>query len=201
MKPNSRGFIAIDFLISLTIAATFCVVLFALCFTFTVVEIGQYAAFSAGRAQLAGDFDPATQGKAARQKFSQFVSSNKVIGGLFQNGWFELKIEDIRQGGTDGRIFSDYPTDSPQTVQVGVRLLFNAKLLSLNFSLLGSTEKDGNGFLARITGLLIREPSTRECKEFFRPDKRFRGILDLDPRFNSLPVLTDKYVAMEDNGC
>lgn len=197
---NSQGIITIDFMISLVVASIFCMILFALTFTFTVVEVSQYIAFATSRAHLAADLEPTLQEEAAKKKFDSLAVKNQVFAPLFLNDWFELKLSDIRQGEGLGSTFTEYP-ETESAAQTGVQLSFNAKLLSLNFSLLGSTEREGNGFIAKINGILIREPTTKECKDFFTTGNRFQGILDLDPRFNNLPIKPEEYTAMEDNGC
>ena len=203
---NSVGIITIDFLISLLIASVFCTVLFVFTFTFTVIEISQYIAYSTGRAFIAGHLTPDDQVKMATNKFKQFIGpgGNKEIMPLFQNGWYELSPPDIRGAGESGKSFADdygLGPDSKNSSYSGIRLRFNAKLLMLNFGILGSTSKSGDGFFANVTGLLIREPSTQECQKQLTLDNRYRAILDLDPRFNDYRATSDKYLPMEDNGC
>ena len=201
---KQSGIITIDFLISLLIASVFCTVLFVFTFTFTVVEISQYIAFSTGRSFIAGHLTPADQEKMATNKFNQFLGSNgnKELLPLFKNGWYELSAPDIRGAGESGKSFeSDYGSGAKDSSYSGVRLRFNAKLLMLNFGILGSTSKSGEGFFANVTGLMIREPTTEECKKQFTLDNRYRAILDLDPRFNDYRATSDKYLEMEDNGC
>jgi hypothetical protein len=198
MKKNA-GMTSIDFLFSLTIASVFCMVMFALCFTFTVVEISQYIAFSVSRAHMAAHMDQSLQEQMAKNKFAELIN-NPVLKPLYTNGWFELTGPEIRGGGQSG-VFQDYPQQAA-TSPIGIRLKFNAKLLVLNFSLLGSTNPEGNGFLANITGLLIREPTTKECKDTFKNETRYRTLLNLDAsRFSIGNASADKYVPMEDNGC
>lgn len=197
------GFISLDFLFSITIAGFLCMVLFAMTFTFTVVEVSQYIAFSVSRAHMAGHVDQEKQELMAKNKFTVMVN-NPIFAPLYKNGWFELTGPDIRGGGEGGKTFAaEYPVENESKVaQVGVRLLFNAKLLSMNFSFLGSTASDDRGFLAHITGLLIREPTTRECQKALSRDVRYKTLLDLDAgRFSIANGYADKYVAMEDNGC
>ncbi len=203
---KQAGIITVDFLISLMLASVFCTVLFVFTFTFTVVDISQYIAFSTSRAFIAGHLTPDDQVKMATNKFNQFLGpgGNKELLPLFKNGWYELSAPDIRGAGESGKSFeSDYGlgSESKNSSYTGIRLRFNAKLLMLNFGILGSTSKSGDGFFANVTGLMIREPTTEECKKQFTLDNRYRAILDLDPRFNDYRGTSDKYLEMEDNGC
>jgi hypothetical protein len=203
MKKDS-GIITVEFLISLILASVFCIILFAVTMTFTVVEISQYMAFSSSRAYMAGHITMSDQERLARNKFSQFLGKpgNPVLLPLFKNGWYELSAPDIRGGGPGGNTFaSDYGSSGNDNAYTGLRLKFTAKLLTMNFAILGSTSPNGNGFDAYVTGLLIREPTTQECQQQLKTENRFRAILDLDPRFNNYRSSSDKYVPMEDNGC
>jgi hypothetical protein len=198
---NQAGFSSVEFLISLTISGIFCVIMFSLCFTFTVVEVSQYIAYSVGRAHMAGHLDPAAQKAMADNKFKVLIN-DPVFSPLFKNGWFDLGKLEVKSGGESGETFGgDYP-ERNSTTQTGVRLTFTAKLLSQNFVLLGSTSRDGTDFTAKVTGLLIREPTTSECQKQLSEDSRYKALINLDAnRFNSLPKNADAYMMMEDNGC
>jgi hypothetical protein len=202
---NSKGFLSADFLFSIVIASCLCAVFFSLSFTLSMVEVGQYIAFSVSRAHSAGHKTQDDQVKAAKDKFTS-LQKNKVFAPLFSNGWFEISNLDIRGGGVDAKDFSDrYPKQKeairgiPQT---GIRLNFEAKLLDLKVPLLGPTDPDGNGFKAFLTGLMIREPTSKECRDQIK-SQRYKAILDLDKRFDSIagPGSQKDYIPMEDNGC
>ncbi len=197
---TQQGFTSVEFLFALIISATFCMLMFAVCFTFTVVEISQYIAFSVSRSHMAGHIDQDAQENMAKNKFTALVK-NPVLAPLFSNGWFELTGPEIRGGGSRQTFADQYPQNN-SAAQVGVRLLFNAKLLVIKTPLLGSTTSGDNEFTAHVTGLLIREPTTKECQDQLKRDVRYRALLDLDAgRFNIARPSADKYVAMEDNGC
>lgn len=202
---NSKGFLSADFLFSIVIASCLCAVFFSLSFTLSMVEIGQYIAFSVSRAHSAGHKTQDDQEKAAKDKFNS-LQKNKVLAPLFSNGWFEIGNLDIRGGGAAGKDFSDrYPKPSDGTrgvPQTGIRLNFEAKLLDLKIPLLGPTDPEGNGFSAFLTGLMIREPTSKECRDQIK-DQRYRALLQLDKRFDAIAGSGSQkdYVPMEDNGC
>jgi len=74
--------------------------------------------------------------------------------------------------------------------------------LDLKIPLLGPTDPDGNGFKAFLTGLMIREPSSKECRDQIR-NQRYKAILELDKRFDGIAGTGSQsdYIPMEDNGC
>lgn len=205
MLRNSKGFLSADFLFSIVIASCLCAVFFSLSFTLSMVEVGQYIAFSVTRAHSAGHKTQEDQENAAKAKFKS-LQTNKVFAPLFSNGWFEIGNLDIRGGGENGRDFTDrYPSEDnayrgvPQT---GIRLDFFAKILDIKVPLLGPTDPEGKGFKAFLTGLMIREPSSQECQDQIK-SQRFQAIMNLDKRFEGIagPGSQRDYVPMEDNGC
>lgn len=202
---NTGGFLSADFLFSIVIACGLCAVFFCLTFTLSVIEVGQYIAFSVSRAHAASHKTQEDQERLAKSKFES-LKKNKVLGPLFANGWFEIGNLEVRGGGAEGKDFSDRypgPADSVRGVpQVGIRLSFEAKVLDIKFPLLGGTDPAGNGFKTLITGLMIREPTAKECRDQIKND-RYRAILELDKRFEKIAGRSSErdYIPMEDNGC
>lgn len=201
---NSRGMISAEFIFALVLCVGLCIVLFSLNFTLSMAEVAQYIAFSSARAHAAGHVDQDKQEQLAREKFNELIN-NPVLKPLFNKGdggWFKLADLEVAGGGISGRDFgNDYPSQAQRVPQVGVRFKFYPKILNLKVAFLGSTSEDDEGFSANITGLLIREPTQKECFDL-QVRTRYEAILNLDPRFK---VLGDqgknKYVPMEDNGC
>jgi hypothetical protein len=202
---NPKGFLSADFLFAIVIVSGLCVVFFSLTFTLSMVEVGQYIAFSVSRAQSAAHNTQDEQTAMGQAKFASF-QKNKILRPLFSNGWFEISNLEIRNGGTSGKDFSDrYGTssisNSAPIPQTGVRLGFEAKILNIKIPMLGSTDR-GDGFKAFLTGLMIREPSAHECLEQIRKE-RYKAIMNLDKRFQTAAGNSSEqsYVPMEDNGC
>lgn len=204
-KPlrNSRGIISTEFIFALTLSVGLCIVLFALNFTLSMAEVAQYIAFSAARAHAAGHIGIDNQEDAARTKFNALIN-HPDLKALFNNpdgGWFALTELDVRSGGASGKDFSEFYPNEEERPQVGVRFNFNPKILNLKIAFLGSTSKEEEGFSAKLTGLLIREPTFEECWNL-QIKTRYDAILDLDPRFKILGNGgKNQYQPMEDNGC
>ncbi len=202
---SSKGFLSADFLFSIIIAAGLCVVFFSLTFTLSMVEVGQYIAYSVSRAHAAADKTQDDQESAAKAKFAS-LQKNKVLRPLFSNGWFEIGNLEIRGAGVKGKDFSDrYPRQASNTIgvpQVGIRLSFEAKILNIKIPMLGPTDPEGKGFKAFLTGLMIREPTAKECRDQIK-NERYKAILNLDKRFEKIAGAASEqnYVPMEDNGC
>jgi len=207
---NSRGMISAEFLFSIVLAAGLCIVLFSLTFTLSMAEVAQYIAFSTSRAHSAAHVDQDKQEQMGKDKYKELLN-NGALRNLFNNpdgGWFELsKAPDIRGAGVTGKQFDDYnnSTVDDRVPQVGVRLDFNAKIMSVKVPMLGSTkgESTEDGFNAKITAFLIREPTQKECWEL-QIKERYKAILSLDSRYTKLDRGGDRIyrqAPMEDNGC
>lgn len=206
-KPirNSRGLMSTEFIFALTLSVGLCIVLFSLNFTLSMAEVAQYIAFSAARAHAAGHIKIENQEEAARIKFNTLIN-HPVLKPLFNNpdgGWFVLNELEVRSGGTTGSDFNDSYPNAEERPQVGVRFNFTPKVLNLKIAFLGSTSEDadGNAFSAKLTGLLIREPTFDECWNL-QVKNRYDAIIELDPRYKVLGNnRKNQYVPMEDNGC
>lgn len=204
---NSRGFMTAEFIFSITLCAGLCVLLFALNFTLSMAEVAQYIAFSSARAHAAGHLDQDKQEQMAKDKFAE-LTNHKVLKTFFTPegaNWFKLSALDVRGGGAAGKSFDDiYPavSDDQRMPQVGVRFSFSPSLLNIKIAFLGSTAEDPDqGFTANISGLLIREPTQKECWDL-QVKPRYSAILDLDSRYQELGGSGEnKYIPMEDNGC
>lgn len=205
MIKNNRGLVSADFIFSFVVAAGVFVVLFALTFTFSMVEVAQYIVFSASRAHAAAHVDQDQQEQMGKDKFKELID-NKVLASLFKNSsWFALTNLDLRGGGPKGKTFNDeYSGYNDRIPFIGARADFEAKALNMRVGLLGNTASD-DGYKAKITAFLIREPTQKECMEL-QIKNRYRAILELDQRYkgngttNALNHVTE-YIPMEDNGC
>ncbi len=199
---NSRGQITIDFLFAFIIALGIFVVLFSMTFTLSVVEMVQYITFSSARAHLAGNLTMNDQVQAARSKYKQLTSgNNSPLSSLVNGGWFSVSNPqslDIRSGPQD---FSNDLAggDDKRRVFMGVSTIFQAKLLNNNVAFLGATDPEGeDGFKTRINAILIREPSQKECLDWY--EKRREQMAQL-PAAKAPYYVPEKYIAIEDNGC
>jgi len=199
MKKRESGFITAEFLFAIVIAFGMSAIVFALTFTLSTVEIGQYIVYSAARAQAAANFDKASQSDAAKAKYSALLA-DKGLSSLFSNGWFTLsKVGDleIKQGNGDN-FSKDYDTGSRGDLQ-GVRAVFTAKILEMRLPLIGTITPDNGSFSAKLTGILIREPSEQECEQYM--DQRAQELWNIgDGRFQPYRK-GDDTTPWEDNGC
>ena len=91
---------------------------------------------------------------------------------------------------------------------MGVRVNFKAKILDFNVPLLGSTSSElgSEGFSAKLSSFLYREPTSDECFKF--NVQRRKWILDLRSdsgkkfrRAESHGFRSDKVTIIADNGC
>lgn len=199
-----------DFLFAMTLAAVLCMLMFAFTTTLSMIQISQYVAFSAARAQAAAHQEPSRQIELARAKFESFRNSRSfpALAPLFNNGWFEIdpKNLEIKTGGSDGDFNDDYGYQNNTLPQTGVRFQLQAKILMMNLPLMGQVTQEDD-FTTYVTGFIFREPTASECREQMEFDQRFNAILGLDGRFNRMigtPASAGPagaYLPLEDNGC
>jgi len=209
---KNDGFLTADYLFSFIAGFGLFMIIFGITMTLTVTEIVQYIAFSTSRAQASSHVDRSKQEAMARNKFSE-LKKNQILNFIFSNGWFDVKLESIRSGGADnpgvnGTFSDDYPDrrqddDRRRVPAVGVRLQFETFILSQKNPILGDSSDGETPFQAKITGLLIREPSQAECIKQTSYSVRYLSILRLDEtrysHLGTIPATT--YIPLEDNGC
>ncbi len=202
---NDSGFVTADFVFSFMLASMLTTFLFAMCFTFTIIEITQYISYSATRAAIPGHKSYNEQRARAQRKVDAMLANPELVP-LLQNGWYEITLKDMRLG----QNATDYYESEYDMVSVGadfyvpaagVRMDLRAKILDLNLGPLGKIESEsGNGFNLTLGSLIFREPSQQECTTLIR--NRYQQIIQLDGKYGSLPGNNaGAYVPMEDNGC
>lgn len=199
--------ISADFIFSFVLAFGLCAVLFVVTFTFAVTEVAQYVVFSASRAHAAAHVDAQTQAKMAQDKFDELLG-NQVLAPMFKaDGWFVLNNLDVRSGGYNGKTFdNEYAGYKKRVPFIGVRADFEPRILSIRVPFLGTTNNpSGDGYKAKLTAFLIREPSQKECWDQ-QIKVRYRAVLELDQRYKGSGTVNalsgvEKYFPMEDNGC
>lgn len=213
---GQRGVIAVDFLFAMVLAAVLCMMMFAFATTLSMIEVAQYVAFSTSRAHAAGHETQSRQIELGRAKFASFTktSSFPAIAPLLTNDWFEMDPSslDIRGGGQESggsqlTFDGEYGSDDIGLPKTGVRFRFRAKVLKMNLPLLGILSEDDD-FGTWVTGFMIRESTSEECRSTMEENIRYSAIRRLDQgnRFEravSTPSAgkTGDYFPMEDNGC
>lgn len=204
---SNKGMVTTDFIFSFMLASLFTAFLFAMCFSFTIIEVVQYISYSASRAALPSNKDFEAQRLRAQTKVDSLVNNN-VLNSLLRNGWFNVTVRDMRLGETASDFYSSEYQMEPIPGAVpfyipaaGVRLNLEARILSMNLGPLGRIESEtGNGFSLTLGSMLFREPNQRECMDVIR--QRYQQILNLDPRYGSIAgAAASASFPMEDTGC
>lgn len=201
---DQHGVIVADFVFSIILAAGLGTILFAMSYTLAVVEVTQYISFSVARAGMAGHKNPIEQESKARAKYTQLATGKGAIGTLYSTSWFTLggadKV-DIRQGPTgNGAMFDGdlaAGTDKRNWF-IGVSIPLTVGLLKMNLPLIGDTAPDDDdGPRTSLNSMLIRDPSEKECKDFFEQRRSALKNLPSGRQF----FQTGSYIPLEDNGC
>lgn len=201
---NEDGVVTTDFIFSFFLAFMFMAFLFAMCFSFTVVEIGQYISYSAIRAAIPSHKDFESQRTRAETKANSLIA-NPVLSPFFRNGWFELSVLDMRLGENSSDYYASEYNDTGfgewRIPAAGVRLNLKARVLELNLGPLGKIESDtGDGFNLTLASLLFREPNQRECQTLMQ--RRYQQIISKSPLYGPIASPSSgQAVPMEDTGC
>lgn len=205
-RKQQKGFLTVEFAFAMMMSVALSVLFFVLAFSLSSAFVAQYIAFSVGRIYSGGHVSVTEQEALARKKFTKIMST-PALGKLFSKDWFTLAY-DARpfRSGVDGEVFEEYDSNSEGTrlISTGVRLVYTTKLFNLNLGPLGSTNPQDETFSAKITGFMVRNPTTEECQKFMSVGNRHRALLDIDDRFKILDRAqgsNTKYLPMEDNGC
>ncbi|MBN8535455.1 MAG: hypothetical protein J0M15_00255 [Deltaproteobacteria bacterium] len=203
---NNTGFLTIDFILSIIISFSLAVLFFVVAFTLSSIEVAQYIAYSVGRTYSAGHINISEQESLARKKMTQ-IMNKPGLGKLFKQGWFELGFDKPAfRSGYKGEIFNEYDSepDGTKLIATGVRLLFKTNLFNMKLGFLGSTNPTDQSFTSKVTGFMLRNPTSDECQKFMSVGVRHKAIIELDLRYrdnDKSPGSNSKYLPMEDNGC
>lgn len=210
-KKSQSGFIIADFLFSFVLVISIGIIMFALTFALATVEISQYIVWSAARTYSAANFDEATARAAASRKFANLSAQfPKLTGSGSDSPWFTLDnfsaqnfesdpVFQNKVANNNDRLNRDGNLERRQP-WIGARADIYLKLFSnMSVPFLGKVSNDAeNVFKFQIYSFIIRNPSYKECVNFFR--HRFReGIQSIDT-FSGLGEEIQDYV-VEDNGC
>jgi hypothetical protein len=199
---SQKGFVTTEFLIAIVIAFGLTVLTFSMTLTLSVVEVAQYAVFSASRAHSAANYNVEAQKKAAQNKYQQLITG-PGLAPLFTNGWFEVSLPaqlEIRSG--NGVNFEkEYGGTDPRKNLQGVRATFKAKILEMRLPMVGDVAPEDDSFMTRLNAILIREVSHKECMDFMEKRKEELWTFDGSNRFSKFKKNSDTPTPWEDNGC
>lgn len=208
-RKNQSGFITGEFIFAMVLAAGISTVLFAVTYTLSIIEITQYISFSSARALIAADESIDDQVLSSETKYKTLINHKHLKGLFFGDGsLFALSADpDIRTGAEGAQDFSDSYRDSQTSplrfAYSGVRVELTPKIMNLKIAFLGRTSETGEAkeFSTRLTTLLTREPSAKECREKFI-QQRYEAIGRMTDRFKEYGRIGQRdYVPLEDNGC
>jgi hypothetical protein len=206
---NQSGQVTPEFLFSIVVAFGLFMLFLAISFTLSIVEVGQYIAYSTSRAQVGGNLDPDAQRTAALNKYKE-LGADPAFKFMFQSGWFVFGTPDVRQGngvGTNNTSSTDFRKElgdgGSQTYQflkvfTGVSVPFQSKILNLQIPFLRPGRSDDQGFSTNINAILIREPTQSECYNYW--DQRATALKTL-PSGSGAFYDPTSYARMEDSGC
>lgn len=189
---DESGIISLDFIFAVTLAFGFSIIFFAMSFTLSMVEVGQYITFAAARAYHSANVSKAAQEQLGKQKFAELKNTG-MFKTILKSGWIVLGDVQLNDFSED----YGFAQNSDATF-VGARVPFKSTVLNLRIPFLGNTAENSSTGSATLNAYLMREVSTDECLTNFTT-QRLQNLKTLDTGFNSLP--TQKEALITDNGC
>jgi len=173
-----------EFLFAFTMVIGSGILIFALTFALTTVEIAQYIVWSSARAHAVGNKDTDSSVKAAETKYSNLTAAFPLLTGNGSDSpWFKMPAITEKNKFFVGDISDmikkkDSAIDKANAAEnggevrhpwIGVESSIELKLLSgLNIPFLGKITKTPEEFDFPIRGILFRHPSMQECQDFFQ---------------------------------
>ncbi len=199
---KQKGFITVDFMLAMIVTLGCMMLLLRVAVSLVSVQIAQYIAFAAARAQSAGDLTQEVQIANGEEKYKKLLKVEGLVAGFLKPG---LTIQRSGVIGQFDQIYSP-PPESDGTSEkglpfVGARVEIKLLRLKFNIPFLGRTADDDQDFKTHVNAMIFREPSNEDCRNFFR-NSRYSAILELDSaRFGRASGYASQYVPMEDSGC
>jgi hypothetical protein len=206
---NQKGMISLDYLVALVLVGGFSLLIFALSFSLSMVEVVQYMTFASARTFYAGNMDPNTQIQAGNKKFMALVN-DRTFKPLFKNGWFTLDLPaTVGSIKTSSKAELSQYKNQPDDLNLfhGTAVGLTLNVLDIKVPFFGATSTGGqNGkqkeFSAIVGSYLGRETSFQECENFMID--RFKAIQSLQNKEGAAPYSQVKSVYVyipSDNGC
>ena len=202
---KEQGIVTIAFLLVSIIVMSFMLYFFKLCVTLTHISIVQYISYSTARKLYLGRQGKETEAKEIannhyielRQKFFK----NKYLSDDLDQDWFYIYPSLTEEGGQMG--FFSMGTAIPETspyrkMFYGIGSPFGTDVFEINIPFLTDVEKQDDQPPIIISSFLGREPSAKECEEFF--EKREEAIKNYF-REQGLNIEGGVFPKKDDNGC
>lgn len=215
VKKNSKntqaGFMTAEFLFAFTMVLCIGVLIFAITFSLTTIEVAQYIVWSSARSYASANGTAADSVSAGRSKYANLIAMFPLLTGRSNSSpWFKLS-ESVTPGDLTNKLTdakSDNNTNATAEVRhpwTGVQTEIDLILFkNVKIPFLGPITNDKSAFVFPVRAILLRNPSAEECHKFFE-QKFTAGVQKLKDvnEENDLSSLGDAsaYAPIEDNGC
>lgn len=215
VKKNSRthqaGFMTAEFLFAFTMVLCVGVLIFAITFSLTTIEVAQYIVWSSARSYSSANATQTDSVKAGQSKYSNLIAMFPLLTGKGNSSpWFKLS-DTVTPGDLAGKLTdakADNNTSSNSEVRhpwTGVQTEIDLILFkNVKLPFLGPITNDKSAFVFPVRALLLRHPSVEECRKFFE-QKFTAGIQKLKDVSEEIELSNlgdaSAYVPIEDNGC
>ena len=209
---NNSGFILADFLFSIVLVLSSCIILFTLCFSLASVELAQYITWSSARSYSSANLTEVASVQSGKMKFARLSAMFPLLTGqgAADTSWFELNLKDV---GNNTALIADLQqininnalaSGEPRQPWTGAATELDVSLFRrLRLPFIGALSTDDEAFKYRLRAFILRNPSQEECLGFFQK-KYNEGISKIEGSWNSKTFMTTKdtdFFPQEDNGC
>ena len=162
-KRGDGGFITADFIFAIVMSFSIAMLFLGFAAALAMVEVAQYMTFAASRVYMGAHEEEAKQAELGSAKLKELLET-KTFKALLSSGWFVIDAK-----GTKFADFSEqYPENdgSDNKIFVGARVPIDIKIFHLRIPFLGITTEDTNVGKATLNSYLMREPTSKECRDF-----------------------------------
>lgn len=186
-RKSQRGFTTLEFIFGITLSIGVLFFMMAVSFAIVGQQIAQYISFTSARAQASAQLTVAAQELAAVTKASNIAKKIFTTSGggnsLVSNEWYEMNglatwsdgIWDT-EFGSGGENFLEVSNLKFDWVpHRGVSLQYTAKILGMRIPFFPKAG-DKEDFKTRVYSLMVRHPTTEDCRAFFAPARWAEGI-------------------------
>lgn len=198
------GFLTVDFLLAIVATISCMLFLLRLSLSFVTVELAQYVLYATARAQAAGDVSSDEQKIAGEEKYKKLLKTPEIAAGFLRPG------STISKNVTIGDLSNYYAPSGVNdgTNEMGLPMWGARSELTIKqaefVAFLGRAANTNDEYKAGVNGIIFREPSSEECRRFFKEINPFQLLVDRDGsgRFRRAQSAgSPSYVPMEDSGC
>lgn len=187
---SQRGFTTLEFIFGITLSIGVLFFMMAVSFAIVGQQIAQYISFTSARAQASAQISLDAQELAAVTKAQSIAgkifSNSGTASSLVNNEWYEMNN---LVTWTDNFWANEFGSDAESALDIsgtkfnwvpnrGVSLEYTAKILGMRIPFFPKAG-DKDDFKTRVHSIVVRHPTTEDCRSFFAAERWSDGISNI----------------------